>query len=72
MIINVSVKTRANSAKIEQISDTIFKIWVTEPPEKGKANKQVIELLAKHFKIPKSHISIKAGTTSKEKLFEIK
>jgi len=72
MIINVSVKTRANCAKIEQLSNTIFKIWVTEPPEKGKANKKVIELVAKHLKIPKSSIFIKAGTKSSDKLIEIK
>ena len=72
MIINVIVSPKSSRNELTQLSDTIFKAKVTSPPEKGKANAKVIELLSKHFKTAKSNIEIKAGATSKEKLFEIK
>jgi uncharacterized protein len=72
MIINVTVSPKASRNELTKLSDTIFKAKVTAPPEKGKANAKVIELLSKHFKTAKSNITIKAGSTSKEKLFEIK
>jgi len=43
----------------------------TAVPEKGKANKKVIEIISKYLKIPKSRIRILKGETSKEKLIKI-
>jgi uncharacterized protein (TIGR00251 family) len=48
-----------------------LKIRVTVPPEEGKANRAVIELLAKALKVPKSSIRIKRGTTGRMKTLEI-
>jgi len=42
-------------------------VKVTVPPEKGKANKAVIELLSKALKVPKSRIEIIKGETSRIK-----
>lgn len=44
-----------------------LKVKVTAAPEDGKANKAVIELLAKTFHIPKSKIEIVSGSTSQFK-----
>lgn len=49
----------------------VLKVQVTTVPEKGKANKALIELLAKHWKIPKSAITIIRGETSRIKTLEI-
>jgi uncharacterized protein (TIGR00251 family) len=48
-----------------------LKIRVTVPPEEGKANRAVIELLAKALKVSKSSIRIKRGTTGRMKTLEI-
>ena len=40
---------------------------VTVPPEGGKANRAVVELIAKKLKIPKSSVEIVAGETSRIK-----
>lgn len=48
-----------------------LKVYVTTVPEKGKANKAVIELLAKELKVPKSHISVVSGETSSSKVLRI-
>ncbi|MBD1807251.1 DUF167 domain-containing protein [Microcoleus sp. FACHB-SPT15] len=41
------------------------------PPVDGKANKELIELLAKKFDVSKSQIRIKLGLSSRIKLVEI-
>ncbi len=48
------------------------KLKVTAPPVENKANKAVIEYLAKYFKIPKSSIIILKGETAKEKTILLK
>ncbi len=47
--------------------DKILKVSVTAAPEKGKANKALIELLAKKVKVPKSNVRIISGETSRLK-----
>ncbi len=71
MNIKVKVKPNANKNELKEISPGFFEARVSVPPEKGKANQRVMELLAKHFKIPKSKINLISGNTCKEKLFEI-
>jgi uncharacterized protein (TIGR00251 family) len=48
-----------------------LKIKVTVPPEGGKANEKVVELLSKTLKISKSNIEIVRGETSRIKLLRI-
>jgi len=50
---------------------TVLKVQITTAPEKGKANKDLIALLAKHWKIPKSAITIVRGEASRLKTLEI-
>lgn len=71
MKIRVKVKPNSRIEAIKQIEHDYYEIKVTVPPEKGKANKRVIEILSKHLKIPKSNITILRGETAKEKLFDI-
>ena len=67
------VKVMANS-KIRKIEDLdgLIKVHLTSQPIKGKANKELIELLAEHFNISKSKILITKGFTSRIKEVEIK
>lgn len=71
MIIRVKVKPNAKKDEVKQLESDYFEVRVTAPPEKGKANSRVIELLSKHLKIPKSKIKLKKGEKSREKVFEI-
>jgi uncharacterized protein (TIGR00251 family) len=71
MRIKVKVKPNTGRNELKKISDDFFEARVSVPPEKGKANKRVIELLSKHFKISKSRINLISGYTFKEKVFEI-
>lgn len=44
---------------------------VKEPAVEGKANARAIELLAKHFGVPKTRVKLVSGVTSKHKVFEV-
>ena len=71
-IIEVKVSAGAKTEKIEEIGPSTFKIRVNAPPERGRANIRVIELLSYHLDIPVSKIFLKSGATSREKIFLIK
>ena len=71
MLIKVKVKPNAKKNEIKQVEDNFFEIKTTAVPEKGKENQKVIEMLSKHFKVPKSRIKIVRGETSREKIIEI-
>jgi hypothetical protein len=55
-IIKIRVSAGAKTEKVEKTGLDTFKIRVSSPPEKGKANERVSELLAEYFKIPKSKV----------------
>jgi len=62
------------SAKVEQIQPAIdgsLKVWLRARPKEGEANRALILLLSKHFKVSKSQVSILHGWTSRNKIIEI-
>ncbi len=67
------VRVKPNS-KIEEVAGDggEFLVKVKEPPEKGKANRAVIRLLAGHFNVPQSSVKILGGLRSKNKLIEVR
>ena len=63
-----NIKIIPNSSKNEIVLEEEFvKVKITAQPIEGKANKALIEFLAKKFKIPKTSIEIVKGETNKEK-----
>lgn len=48
-----------------------LKARVSSPPEDGKANKALIQLLAKQLKLPKSSIGILSGETARKKILRL-
>lgn len=53
------------------VVDNHITIGVTAKPVDGKANKEIIKKLAKHFGVSSSKVVIKSGHRSKEKIIEI-
>lgn len=51
--------------------EAYLKARVTTVPEKGKANKALVELLAKRLGIAKSALSVISGDTSRQKILRI-
>ncbi|TVL99833.1 MAG: YggU family protein [Candidatus Brocadia sp. WS118] len=65
----LSIRTQPGSSKNRIIGEYggRLKLAVTAAPEKGKANKAVIELLADTFRIHESSIHIISGESSRDK-----
>ncbi len=70
-IIEVKVKPNSKQQKIQEISDKLFEIWVKSRPERGKANKELIKLIADHFKVQQNQIKIIQGLKSRNKTIKI-
>lgn len=71
MIIKVYCKPNSKQQKIETISENNLLVRIKSPPVGGKANKELIEILAKLFGVAKSQVKIKHGHNSQHKLVEI-
>jgi len=56
---------------VEKIDDINFKVQVTQPPEKGKANMAVVKALAGYFNVNRSNVQIVSGSSSKLKVIKI-
>ena len=69
-IFQIKVITRASSDRIYLENDKI-KVKIREIPENNKANKSIINLFSKTFKIPKNNITILKGQTSSNKILKI-
>ena len=67
----VKVKPNSKNQKIEEAADGSLIINLKSPPVEGKANEELIQILAKKFEVPKSRIRIKFGLSSRNKVVEI-
>ena len=67
----VRVTPRARQRRLEQAADGTWRAMVPEPPEDGRANAALIELLAERFDVPKRALHIVRGHTSRQKIVEI-
>ncbi len=67
------IKAKPNSKKQQLVteSDGSLTAYLKASPVDGKANEELIQLLAKFFGVPKSKVVIKSGLSSRIKLVEI-
>ena len=70
-IIQIKVKPSSRASLLEQKEDGTWLAQIKSPPVDGKANEELIALVAKHFKCRKSDVSIKTGGSSRIKLVQI-
>ncbi len=69
----LSVKVNPN-AKCDEITgwrDGAIQVKIAAPPEKGKANKELVDFLSRTLGVKKSAISIIKGQTSRNKVIII-
>ncbi len=71
VILKVKVKPNSQQQNIQEEPDGSWKIALKSPPVDGKANQELIKLLAKKFGVAKSDVIIKSGLSSKNKLIEL-
>ncbi|MGH7798513.1 MAG: DUF167 domain-containing protein [Candidatus Binatia bacterium] len=69
--ISVTVKPNSKSPSVIKLTESEFRAAMREPARDGKANRALIELLARHFGIAKSAIKIVRGHRSRHKIIEL-
>jgi uncharacterized protein len=75
-IIAVHLTPKASSNRIEMAQNVPtgeeqLRVYVTAVAEKGKANKAMMHLLARHFHVAISRVRIVQGVTNRNKLIKI-
>ena len=48
-----------------------LKVKVASPPEKGRANQELLEFLARSLKVPLKDVHLTSGTTSRAKVVAV-
>ena len=72
MIIYVRVKPGSKQGdKLERIGEGEFVAYLKARAHDGEANKALVELLSREFKVAKTTVVIKRGAATREKLVEI-
>lgn len=69
VIVPVRAQPKARRNAIVGMHAGRLRIAVTDPPEKGKANKAIAEILAAALEIAPSRVQLVAGATSAQKRF---
>jgi uncharacterized protein len=69
--IEVKVKPNARCSVLEQAEDGSWLAQLKAAPVEGKANAELIALVARHFGCAKAAVSIKAGASGRRKLVKI-
>jgi len=69
--IQVRVKPNARVSAVERLADGTWLARVKSSPVDGKANAELVSLLARHFGLRKLQVSIKRGASGRTKLVQI-
>ncbi len=71
MKLRIKVKPNSKVSELEEAEDGTWIARLKSPPVDGKANQELIALVAQQFKVRKSQVSIRLGASSRTKLVEI-
>ena len=67
----VRIVPRASRTEIAGEYNGALRIRIAAPPVEGAANRELIRLLAKLFKLPQNAVEIVSGAASKSKIIHI-
>ncbi|MBN2532251.1 MAG: YggU family protein [Spirochaetales bacterium] len=67
IIVHIRVTPGKPVNKIAGIANNELCLYIKAPPEKGKANKEILKFLAKKLDISRTDIEIKAGHANRHK-----
>lgn len=71
LLLRVKVQPKAKREQIGELHGGRLKIRVRAPASDGKANADLVDLLARTFKVPRRRVSIVAGFGSRHKSLRI-
>lgn len=67
MVMLIKVKPNSKQPGLEQLPDGSWVAKVAAPPVDGKANDALIRLIADHFGVAKSRVTIQTGASARLK-----
>jgi uncharacterized protein YggU (UPF0235/DUF167 family) len=70
-MLQVKVKPRARASSLELLADGTWLARLKAPPVDGKANAELVALVAERFHCPKAAVTIKAGAGGRLKLVKV-
>ena len=70
--LQVKVKPRAKASLLTQEADGTWVAKLKSPPVDGKANAELVGLVAERFGCRKADVIIKAGASGRTKLVQVK
>lgn len=70
-VIQVKVKPNARVTEISEMPDRTWTAQIKSPPIDGKANAELIALVANQFNVRKSLVTVKSGASGRMKLISI-
>lgn len=71
VMLQVKVKPRAKVSELYQASDGTWVARLKSPPVDGKANAELVKLVAEAFQCKKAAVIIKAGASGRTKLVKV-
>ena len=69
--IKIKVKPNARASQLEAQRDGTWLARLKSAPIDGKANEELVMLIARHFQVRKSQVSIKSGASGRFKIVQI-
>lgn len=70
-ILELKVKPAARVSRLEQQADGTWLAQLKSPPVDGRANAELIALVAAHFGVRRAQVSIRVGAGGRRKLVKI-
>jgi uncharacterized protein (TIGR00251 family) len=67
----VRVTPRARQNKVQPQADGSLKVYVTAPPEDGRANEAVVDIIAEWLGVKRRDVEIVRGATSRNKVVRV-
>ena len=71
MLIQVKVKPNARASAFSRAEDGSYLAQLRSPPVDGKANEELVALVAGHFRVAKAAVEIRRGASGRTKLVSV-
>lgn len=71
LTLKIKVEPRSSRSEVVGQYGEALKVRLTSPPVEGKANKELVEVLAREFGISKKDVEIISGQSSKNKIVRL-
>ena len=71
MLIRVHATPNAREVSVTKVDESLFEVRVDERAINGRANKRLLEIMAKYLGVPKSKVFIVRGAKTRDKIIEV-